>query len=420
MRRRSRRRWFGVLALVCLLLVLLPVGTALAGPPGQDPEETEQPQGGTLPDGSVEPEGGWTEYPAMGAGGAGEESSGDGLNSDPPPPPGTWPKPSRGIFAWLFDLLNPGKWVANTIIGALAGVLRIFAGLAAQPVYWLAGYSYENPYDDCRNPYAECRVVQGMNIVTQTDLSLFDNPLSPIGSMYRRIKPGALAFLGVIILWVALREMIRLNTGQSHGFRHVFSSGWRVVVAVIFAAGGAWWLGRTLIEMNNVMISGLLSADLVNDFFGAINYAGVSDALMGLGLVLETALTLVVFIFVMLCLAIIMMGRYVLLAMVMVLSPLAAVSYATEETEFFFRKWMQVLISATFYQFVSMAFLTLASRLMVAGWSNTTGGNPVLLVALSTVAVLMTILGPPILNFSIGRIAGTGQRAVTRVIATVS
>ncbi len=409
------KKW-AIVVMAALLLATV-AAPALAGAPGEG-KAAPKPQGGVPPTagGSTTeegPGGGWTEYPTRpgtaSGGGAYAPSYQGGTQGD------IWPPFLGDIFGWVGDNLNPGKWATDTINGALSGFLRITLGGLAQMVYWLYGRDVANPYAPAPGaiPSGSAPAAEGFNLILQTPPEYTYNS-AEVGAILPNVRSAAMLLLGAALCWLAIRELIRLSTGESHGY-HVGESVRRVVVATVLAAGGGYWLVSQMIQLNNLMTAAAVGDPLMDVLRELVMFDRTADALLTAGLIVETALLLLVLVVFLLIYALLMLGRIIVLDVLLIFSPLAGMAYAAEETEYIFNTWMRVAVGAVFYQFIGALFLKLAGVLMVNAWSGLTNGHPLLLALLSIGAVLMAISGPPILGFALSKAAGGMQRTVTRV-----
>jgi hypothetical protein len=403
-----------------ILLVVTLATPALAGAPGEG-KKAALPQGGLPPTtgglgtGS-DPGTGWTEYPtrpATAVGGAGYAPYSQGQTQGE-----VWPPFLGDIFGWVNDNLNPGKWASDTINGALAGLLRTLVGFMAQIVYWIYGRDVANPYVP-GGPESSAtgggQVAAGLGLVLHTPPE-YTYESSEVGAILPNVRAAALLLLGLALTWLAIRELIRLSTGEAHGY-HVGENVRRVVVATFLAAGGGYWLVSQMIQLNNVLITAVVGDPLTDVLRDIILFDRSADLLLNVGLIVETAVGLLLLLVFLLIYGGIMLGRIILLDVLLLFAPLAGAAYATEETEYIFTTWIRVAVGAVFYQFIGTLFLELGGRLMGHAWSGQTGGNPLLLAALSITTVFMAISGPPILGFAIGRAASSSgaQRMITRI-----
>lgn len=412
------KKWT-IVAMAALLLAAAAT-PALAGAPGEG-KKVLLPQGGIPPtEGgpgtTTEPGAGWTEYPTRpgtAAGGGGYAPYYQGSTQGD-----IWPPFLGDIFGWVNDNLNPGKWATDTINGAFSGLLRMLVGMLAQPVYWLYGRDVANPYAAIAPgaiPSGAAPTAEGLDLILQTPAEYTYNS-AEVGAIIPNVRAAAMLLLGAALCWLAIRELIRLSTGESHGYRvgeHVR----RVVVATVLAAGGGYWLIAQMIRLNNVLVTAVVGDPLIDVLRDMIMFDHTADLLLTAGLIVETAIALLVMLAFLLIYALLMLGRVVILDGLLIFSPLAGMAYATEETEYIFNTWMRVAVGAVFYQFVGALFLKLASMLMANAWSGLTNGHPLLLVVLSTMTVFTAISGPPILGFAMSKAAGSGgaQRVIARI-----
>lgn len=403
---------------VITALLLATAGTpALAGAPGEG-KKVPLPQGGIPPTvggpgPAAEPGAGWTEYPTRPA---------PGRNGSIPYAQGQtqgeiWPPFLGDIFGWVNDNLNPGKWASDTINGALSGLLRTLVGFMAQIVYWIYGRDVANPYQPGSEslPSGGGRVAAGLGLVLHTPPE-YTYESAEVGAILPNVRAAALLLLGSALTWLAIRELIRLSTGEAHGY-HTGEHVRRVVVATFLALGGGYWLLSQMIQLNNILITAVVGDPLTDVLRDIILFDHSADLLLNAGLIVETAVGLLLLLFFLLIYGGIMLGRIILLDVLLIFAPLAGAAYAAEETEYIFSTWMRVAVGAVFYQFIGTLFLELGGRLMGHAWSGQTGGNPLLLAALSISTVFMAIGGPPILGFALSKAAGSSgaQRVIARI-----
>jgi len=411
------KKWIALGCAILLVVTLTP--PALAGAPGEGKKAT-LPQGGLPPittGSGTEPDPGanWTEYPTQPGTGTGSTSytpSYQGQTQDE-----VWPPFLGDIFGWVNDNLNPGKWASDTINGALSGLLRTLVGFMAQIVYWIYGRDVANPYEPGGEsmPSSGGQIAAGLGVVLHTPPE-YTYESGEVGAILPNVRAAALLLLGLALTWLAIRELIRLSTGEAHGY-HTGEHIRRVVVATFLAAGGGYWFVSQMIQLNNILITAVVGDPLTDVLRDIILFDRSSDLLLNAGLIVETAVGLLLLLVFLLIYGGIMLGRIVLLDALLLFAPLAGAAYATEETEYIFTTWARVAVGAVFYQFVGTLFLELGGRLMGHAWSGQTGGNPLLLASLSITTVLMAISGPPILGFALGRAAGSSgaQRMITRI-----
>jgi hypothetical protein len=317
-----------------------------------------------------------------------------------------WPPPLENVFDLAAYALNPAKWGTDTVMGTLS--LLVFNGVSwmAQPVFWLYGRTVGNFYGEGE--------ATGINIVTYTPVG-YTYGSGFVHRMGQTMAAVGMAFMGLMLCWMAIRELVRLATGESRALA-LGENARRLIVATILVSGGSWWIVSTLIDLNNVMIYAILGWDPLADALQAIMFNQVSDLLLTAGLILETALMLFLLILVLFILALLMLGRIILLDVLLILAPLFGVFYAAEETEHLFRRWLQVGISTVFYQFVAMVVLRLALALLVESWQSHAGGHPIILGLLGMIAALMAISVPPILGFALSKSASQGQQLIRRAV----
>jgi len=411
------KKWI-VLGSAILVVVLLAT-PALAGAPGEG-KRAALPQGGLPPvtggtSPAADPGAGWIEYPTRPAAGTG--STGYTPYDQSQTQGEVWPPILGDIFGWVNDNLNPGKWASDTINGALTGLLRTLVGFMAQIVYWIYGRDVANPYQPGGEsiPSGGGRVAAGLGLVLNTPPE-YTYESSEVGAILPNVRAAALLLLGLALTWLAIRELIRVSTGEAHGY-HTGEHIRRVVVATFLAAGGGYWFVSQMIQLNNILITAVVGDPLTDVLRDIILFDRSADVLLNVGLIVETAVGLLLLLVFLLIYGGIMLGRIILLDVLLLFAPLAGMAYATEESEYIFTTWIRVAVGAVFYQFVGTLFLELGGRLMGHAWSGQTGGNPLLLAAMSITTVFMAISGPPILGFALGRAAGSSgaQRMVTRI-----
>ncbi len=412
-----RWKWFPI---VLALLIAFTVATpALAGAPGEGQKKTPA-QGGNPPTGTGPatdpPPDGWQEYPAR-------PSTPTTMVPSSYNQGGTvqmqWPPDLGSIFGWVGDNVNPGKWAADTMTGALTSLVRSAIGGLAQVVYFLCGRDVENPYAPVEpGSQAVHPTALGINIMGETPLGMTYGNHELWDTVGEPLRSGCLALMGLFLLWTCLRELIRSATGESHGFRFAENLR-RMVVAVFLVGGGMWWITARLIDLNNIFCRLILSNTPTLDVLFVIQWDAVSNDLLRAGLIVETAIALIVLVVTLLILGGIMLSRIVLLNLLLAGSPLAGMTYAAEETEHIFSTWIKITVGTVFYQTISVLALRVFSVLLINAWEYPTQGHPLIKCALAIGAIGLAITAPPLLGFAMRGRSDSG-RAITRVITTVA
>ncbi len=411
------RKWSVLSILLAILVTFVLVAPASAGAPG----EGQQPvpaQGGpppTEPGGTTAPPpGGWQEYPARPTASTPSSAYLQGGTVQ-----GQWPPDLGSLFGWVGDNLNPGKWASDTMTGALTSLLRSAIGGLGQVVYFLCGREVENPYVPVGPGSQGVRpTATGINIMGETPIGLTYGNSDLWTTVGEPLRSGCLLLMSLFLLWTCLRELIRSATGESHGF-HFTETLRRMVVATFLVGGGMWWLTARLIDLNNIFCQLILGSTPILDVLYVIQWDTTSNDLLRAGLIVETAVALLVLLVTLLALGGVMLSRIVLLNLLLAGGPLAGMTYAAEETEHIFSTWMKVTVGTVFYQTISVLALRVFSILLINAWEYPMQGHPLLKCAMAIAAISLAITAPPLLGFAMRNRGGSG-REVTRVISTVA
>lgn len=390
------RRWRWCAGVLAAWMVLLATAApALAGAPG---DELPPPgQGGLLPgEGEVTP-GEWQEYPPRPAGGNYPYGTGTQV----------WPPFLEDVFGFVGDAVNPGKWAQDTIMGGLSSLTRIIMGACAQVVYFLAGRETTNPYAPQQGGQGAARpTIQGVNVLTQTPVELTYGNTALFDEVGGPLQAAAMMLLSLFLLWTAVRHLVDSLTGKGslvHGGGEQIR---RVIVAVALTGGGFRWIIARLIDFNNILCRMALGGLEGQDILNVLQWDESADALLQVGLILETAGALVVFLLVMLALGGIMLLRIVTLNIMLLAGPLVAMTYAAEETAHYLMRWVSLAVGTVYYQFFAVLALRIAAWFLIDAWSNLIADHALLRMALATVAVSAGLIAPPILGFAM---RGSGQ-----------
>lgn len=298
----------------------------------------------------------------------------DTLVDLPIPDPTDWiPNP----LDWLPGSLNPVNWAKDivnavfTLIGqAMLEAIRGF-------VDWALGMGGSS-----------------LNFVTRTPAEgTYDSPT--VRSLYDFSRAIVNAALAVVVMWGGFNVIIKEHTRSP--YHEAMELLPRVILAAL-AANLTLEFARMLIDINNALAAG------VGDV-GLPGYDQATPSQEGLALIF----TAVAYGIVAILLVFQMLMRLALLAMLIVLGPIAALLWVLPQTQQWTRWWTDLFVITVFQQAVQVMVLALGTALMVELTPGSVS-NALLTMLLGLAVCWLTLKVPALLR------SARSQAGITNVI----
>ncbi len=359
-------------ALVLGLTLALLAGTGSAT--AQEPDDTrDELSSAGIPLTSIPPAPVQQQVPP-GQPGEEDEPPPDTLVDLPIPNPADWiPNP----LDWLPGSLNPVNWAKDivnavfTLIGeAMLEAIRGF-------VDWALGLGGSS-----------------LNFVTRTPAEgTYDSPT--VRSLYDFSRAIVNAALAVIVMWGGFNVILKEHTRSP--YHEAMELLPRVILAAL-AANLTIEFARMLIDINNALAAG------VGDV-GLPGYDAATPQQEGIALIF-TAITYGI---VAVLLVFQMLMRLALLAMLIVLGPIAALLWVLPQTQQWTRWWTDMFVITVFQQAVQVMVLALGTALMVELTPGSIS-NALLTMLLGLAVCWLTLKVPSLLR------SARSQAGITNVL----
>ena len=298
----------------------------------------------------------------------------DTLVDLPIPNPTNWiPNPTD----WLPGSLNPVNWAKDIVNAVFALIGQAMLEAIRGFVDWALGMGGSS-----------------LNFVTRTPAEgTYDSPT--VRSLYDFSRAIVNAALAVVVMWGGFNVIIKEHTRSP--YHEAMELLPRVILAAL-AANLTIEFARMLIDINNALAAG------VGDV-GLPGYDQATPSQDGLALIF----TAVVYGIVAILLVFQMLMRLALLAMLIVLGPIAALLWVLPQTQQWTRWWTDLFVITVFQQAVQVMVLALGTALMVE-LTPGSASNALLTMLLGLAVCWLTLKVPSLLR------SARSQAGITNVL----
>lgn len=311
-------------------------------------------------------------------------------------------------LAWIGMGLNPGKWLLDSVLGAMTGLIYSFASVFEV----LARFGNGQIVDLNGQITAASNTAFGFLFTTPESLTVAWAGASGLGSpqaLHNLMRQVALSILVVICTY---RALFVLTSGS---FRDGLVDLLTSFVGGLVGIQGAWWLCTLFVRAANLITERMLAATfgggLTNwipldpqTYFWA-NLSGIQ------GISLAIALVTLLYWATLALLAIHALVRIILVNLMLIVSPLAGLALVTgggwNYARVWFFRFMELLATPLIWG-LTLGF----GRALMSGFGVDT--QPILGPILAVVTMLMVFKAPKALGFA-AQEAVTGARSLWRM-----